>query len=241
MIRAPLALAAAVAALALSAPLCAAEWTRVAVKDQHEHYYDRTKIAIEGERITYWRRVVFRPAQPTRNGLAGTAMYRERIDCALHTHRTLGYLLYAPEGSVLENVYTPEAAADPIIPETVGDRFENAMCALLARERARNVARRPAAEKSATDPVAARDAGRTAQADAGVEDLETMNQAQLLVEIARLEERLTQLRARLSVMSAPGSAPAAVVREAPPLTLPEPIVLRDEAPRPVLPAGTPTP
>lgn len=233
----------ALAALACAAPLWAAQWTRVSVKDAHEHYYDRGKLTIESDLITYWRRVVFRPPQPAKGGLAATAMYRERIDCALHSHRTLGYLLYAQDGGVLENVYTPEAAPEPIIPETVGDRFESVMCALVARERARNLARRApetgSSEASArTTPE--RSAPESVQAqtkDAEGIDAERMNQAQLLTEIARLEARLDRLRAQLATMSAP--APA--VREAPPLGPPEPVVLQDEARGPVLPAGTPTP
>lgn len=240
----------ALAALALVAllpvPLHAAEWTRITVKDQHEHYYDRGKVTIDGESITYWRRVVFRPPQPTRNGAAGTAMYRERIDCDLHTHRTLGYLLYAPDGGVLENVYTPEAAPDPIIPETVGDRFEAAMCALVTRERSRNVGRRAPADQGkpeatpvpAAAPRAPADQAPSASppADPAAADA-SMNQAQLLTEIARLEARLEQLRARVVEIS----APTPVVREAPPLTLSDPLVVRDTPPAPVLPAGTPTP
>jgi len=251
-----------VAALAASTPLQAADWTRVAAKDQHEHYYDRGKLAIDGEQITYWRRVVFRPVQPTRNGIAASAMYRERIDCALHTHRTLGYLLYAQDGGVLDNVYTPEAPAEPIVPETVGDRFENAMCTLVARERSRNVAKREAQKQAAetaqssqddtlaapparaqqdaltapegTDPMAM-DPGRM---DPEKLDPEKMDQVQLLAEIARLEARLAQLRARVLQMN----APAASVQELPPTRLPDPVVLQQDEPRtPVLPAGTPTP
>ena len=63
------------------------------------------------------------------------ALYRERIDCRSHTHRTLGYLLYAQDGNVIENVYTPEAAAEPIIPGTVGDRFEELMCVFVEEDR----------------------------------------------------------------------------------------------------------
>ena len=230
----------ALAALAFSAPLQAADWTRVTAKDQHEHYYDRGKVDIEGEQITYWRRVVFRPAQPTRNGLAASAMYRERIDCGLHTHRTLGYLLYASDGSVLENVYTPEAPAGPIVPETVGDRFESAMCTLVARERSRNVARRDA-QKAAKSVPPVTDSPATAAAgpvggDAFL-DPGTLDQAQLLAEIARLEARLAQLRARVLQRNA---SPAAA-REMPPPGLPDPVVLRDEPGAAVLPAGTPTP
>jgi len=213
------------AALACAAPVGAAQWSRVSVKDAHEHYYDRAKVTIESELITYWRRVVFRPPQPAKGGLAATAMYRERIDCSLHSHRTLGYLLYTQDGSLLENVYAPEAAPEPIIPETVGDRFESVMCALVARERARNLARQ------APEPTPAQ------ERDAEPGDPQKMNQAQILTEIARLEARLDQLRTQLETMS----TPAPTMREGPPLSLPEPVVLQDEARGPVLPRGTPTP
>jgi hypothetical protein len=106
----------------------AADWVRVDAADQNTHYYDRSKLGVDGDEITYWRRVVFRTPQPVKGGAARMAMYRERIDCARHTYRTLGYLLYAQDGSVLDNVYTPDATAAPIIPETVGDRFETLMC-----------------------------------------------------------------------------------------------------------------
>src|SRR5581483_6373709 len=102
----------------------AADWVRVPTPDVHQHYYDRAKLVVEGDEITYWRRVVFKTPQPTKNGAARMAMYRERIDCARHTHRTLGYLLYGQDGSVMENVYTPDAAPEPIVPETLGDKFE---------------------------------------------------------------------------------------------------------------------
>jgi hypothetical protein len=120
------------ASVALCVPLAAlaAEWVKVPAPDLNQHWYDRSKLAVENENITYWRRVDFRVPQRSKAGMATSGMYRERIDCRAHTYRTLGYLLYAKNGSVIENVHAPDAEPEPIIPETVGDRFEHVMCAL---------------------------------------------------------------------------------------------------------------
>jgi hypothetical protein len=123
------------AAAALTLPLTAlaADWVKVPVPDVNQHWYDRSKVQVEGDGITYWRRVEFRVPQRAKAGVAGSAMYRERIDCHTHDHRTLGYLLYAQDGTVIENVHKPDAEAEPTVPETVGDQFEKVMCALAAQ------------------------------------------------------------------------------------------------------------
>jgi len=167
-------------ALCLCVPAQAADWVRVGTPDQHQHFYDRSKLAIEGEQITYWRRVMFRTPQPAKSGKARIAMYRERIDCEKHTYRTLGYLLYAQEGAILDNVYTPEAAPEPIIPETVGDRFETLMCLIVEQDQASRAA-----------VVAATPATPEA----------------IRAEIERLEVRLRELTGRLS-SDTPTPAPA---------------------------------
>lgn len=169
--RAGIAVACIAAALA-PAPSLAADWVRVSAPDQNQHAYDRTKLFIDGDAITYWRRVVFRTPQPAKGGTARMALYRERIDCRSHTHRTLGYLLYAQDGSIFENVYTPEAAVEPIIPATLGDRFEELMCVFVEEEHAA----REEAARQAADP---------AVADA------------LRAEVERLEARVRELEARL--------------------------------------------
>jgi uncharacterized protein YceH (UPF0502 family) len=111
------------------------------------------------------------------------ALYRERIDCRSHTHRTLGYLIYAQDGNVIENVYTPDAAAEPIIPVTVGERFEEVMCAFVEQDR-----------------EARADAAKTASDAAPTEALRA--------EIARLEARVRELEAQLRE-AAGGGQPAA--------------------------------
>lgn len=173
--------------LALCMPLGAhpADWVRVGAPDQHQHSYDRSKLVIEGDEITYWRRVLFRAPQPAKSGVARLAMYRERIDCRLHTHRTLGYLLYAQDGSIIDNVYTPQGPAEPIIPETVGDRFETLMCVFVEQAQASSADAelRPAAEAAAP------------------QDLRT--------EVEQLSTRLRALEERLQrIESASPSAPS---------------------------------
>ena len=122
--------AAVIGLLCAAAPLHGAEWVRVSTIDINQHWYDRSKIYVDGDAVTYWRRVVFRVPQRSKSGLAASAMYRERVDCLRHRYTTLGYLLYGSDQGVLDNVHTPDAAAEPIIPETVGDQFEKLMCSL---------------------------------------------------------------------------------------------------------------
>jgi hypothetical protein len=93
---------AAAAALTLPLTALAADWVKVPVPDVNQHGYDRSKVLVEGDGVTYWRRVEFRAPQRAKAGVAGSAMYRERIDCRTHSHRTLGYLLYAQDGTVIE-------------------------------------------------------------------------------------------------------------------------------------------
>jgi hypothetical protein len=175
-------LTAGVLALSLSAAVQAADWVRVGTPDQHQHFYDRSKLTIEKDEITYWRRVLFRTPQSARSGKARMAMYRERVDCARHSYRTLGYLLYAQDGAILENVYTPEAPSQPIIPETVGDRFETLMCLIVEQDQASR---------------------------AQAEDALPASPEALRTEVERLEARLRELKEQLST-AAPadaGSAP----------------------------------
>lgn len=159
-------------ALALPSATHAADWVRVEVDDQHQHFYDRSQLLIEENTIRYWRRVLFRTPQAARTGTARMGMYRESIDCARHTYRALGYLLYAQDGTVLENVYTPDAQPEPIVPKTVGDRFEALMCLLV-------------------------DQARLSEEKARAELPAEASTAEIRAQIERLEAQLEALRARL--------------------------------------------
>jgi hypothetical protein len=159
---------------------------KVPSKDLNQHSYDRSKLLVEGDSVVYWRRVVFRAPQRTNSGMAASAMYRERIDCHTHTHRTLGYMLYARDGGVIDNVRTPDAEAEPVIPETVGDQYEKLMCGLAAQV---------AAEQKAAEQTA-RSMPRSAE--------------EVRQEIEWLEARLRILREQLELQSKQTTTPSAV-------------------------------
>ena len=108
-------LTAVAALLCACSPTHAAEWVRMSTIDINQHWYDRSKIFVDGDLVSYWRRVTFRSPQRSKAGMASSAMYRERVDCRTHMHTTLGYLLYSKDQSVLDNVNTPEAAPEPIV------------------------------------------------------------------------------------------------------------------------------
>jgi len=110
---------AAAALLMLSgiATVHAAEWVRVSTIDVNQHWYDRGKIYVDGDLVTYWRRVTFRAPQRSKAGMVSSAMYRERVNCRTHQTTTLGYLLYTADQAVLENVHTADAAAEPVAAE----------------------------------------------------------------------------------------------------------------------------
>jgi hypothetical protein len=180
------------AAVALYLPLAAAaaEWVKVPAKDLNQHSYDRSKVLVEGDSVTYWRRVQFSAPQRTSSGMAASGMYRERIDCHAHTHRTLGYLLYARDGGVIDNVHTPDAEAEPVVPETVGDRYEKLMCGLAPQI---------AAEQKAAEQ-AARPVPRSAE--------------ELRQEIEWLEARLRILREQIDLQSKQTAPPPAATQPA---------------------------
>lgn len=167
--------------LALGMVVCtnafSADWAAVPTGDGNQHYYDRSKVFVSGDEVVYWRRVVFSTAHPVKGGFARSAMYRERIQCKQYRITTYGYLLYSSDGSVLENVYTPEAEASAIVPETVGERFQRIMCAMLAT---------PVATPAETPPP--QKATPPKKTD-GSDDLRQ--------EIDRLEQMLKRLRDRL--------------------------------------------
>ena len=131
-------LAGAMLTLWTSAACLAADWQRVPAAGDDQHFYDRSNVTIAGDEVTYWRKVMF--AQPVRvkGGLARSAFYRERVHCRDHTLRTLSWQLFADEGAVIESSTAPEAEAAPIVPETVGDRFQELVCGLAEARRKRD-------------------------------------------------------------------------------------------------------
>lgn len=129
----PLLLPAVLFALAL--PATAAEWVRVHTPiDGDQYYYDRSKLFISGDEITYWKKVTFRVPQPVKGLLATSGLYRERIHCTEHTLKLISYLLYATDGSMIEYIAAHESETAPIIPDTLGDVFERTACELVRQK-----------------------------------------------------------------------------------------------------------
>lgn len=189
-----------VCAFVASGLLHAADWVRVPSAGQDLHYYDRSKVTVRGDEITYWRKVVLATPTQVRAGVARSAIYQERIHCRQHTLRTLGWQLFAAEGAALESATTADAEAGPIVPETIGDRFQTVMCELV------DVRRRQAAEF-------AREEALLASKRKELEALRT--------EVERLEDSVARLRVREAAFGA--DKPAEAVPAAPaPAAAPEP-------------------
>ncbi|MBZ0091887.1 MAG: hypothetical protein K8F27_06660, partial [Sulfuricellaceae bacterium] len=138
----------------------AAAWIAVPMPPQADlYYYDRSKLFIEREEITYWKKALFRTPQPTKDGAAVSGLFRERIHCAEHTLRLISYLLTAADGRTLEYVENKEGGAAPIIPDSVGDAFEGVLCPLVKarqeKQRLADEAAKEEAERAAAHPALA--------------------------------------------------------------------------------------
>lgn len=135
-------------------PASAAEWVRLRTSgDGDMYFYDRSKLFMNGDEITYWKKVTFKAPQPIKGQLATSGLYRERIHCAEHTLKLISYVLYATDGSTIEYIANHEGDAAPIIPDTLGDVFEKTACDLV-REKREELRRKPAEEirKTETSP-----------------------------------------------------------------------------------------
>jgi hypothetical protein len=153
-------LAPGLALLLLAAPALAASWVRVSAPGPDSYAYDRSKLFVNGDEITYWKKVSFRVPQPVNNRTASIGLYRERINCAEHTLKLISYLFYASDGRVIEYVANKEGDPSPIIPDTLGDVFERRMCVIVAqrqeaerRKKAEEAERQKAEEKAQEVPA----------------------------------------------------------------------------------------
>jgi hypothetical protein len=122
--------------LLLSLPAQATEWqTLSASADGDHHSYDAANLHPDGEGVTYWRRVEFHaPRDGEGRPPAASAQYRERIDCESGELRTLGYLYYAADGSIVEDVYAPDATPVPIVPGSPAFELRELLCRTEAAE-----------------------------------------------------------------------------------------------------------
>ncbi len=139
----------------------AAEWVKIhTAADQNLYFYDRSKLFLNDDEITYWKKVVFKTPQPFKDKLIASGLYRERIHCAEHTLKLISYLLYTPAGELFEYAPTKEGDPAPIIPDSLGDVFEKALCPLVRqkqeddRQRSEAKVKAEAAEKVAAEEKA---------------------------------------------------------------------------------------
>lgn len=107
----------------------AAEWVKIhTAADQSLYFYDQSKLFLNDDEITYWKKVVFITPQPFKDRLIASGLYR---DCGEHTLKLISYLLYTPTGELFEYAPTKEGDLAPIIPDSLGDIFEKALCPLV--------------------------------------------------------------------------------------------------------------
>jgi len=137
------------AVLPFCTPASAADWAPLGKSGAVDQYfYDRGKLTIKEDQITYWKKVVFAAPQVINGKEVASGLLRERIDCAEHTAKLISYLYYATSGDTVEYIAKDESEAAPIIPDTVGDAFEQKLCPMVWRkqEEARIKAEQKAAE-----------------------------------------------------------------------------------------------
>lgn len=112
----------------------AAEWAAIpGASDGDQFFFDKSKLFISDNEITYWKKAVFIAPRLFKDKLTASALYRERINCAEHTLKLISYLLYAPSGEAAEYVATATGEATPIIPDSLGDIFEKNLCPLVVK------------------------------------------------------------------------------------------------------------
>jgi hypothetical protein len=117
----------------------AADWVALGKGSSADQYfYDRSKLTIKDDQVTYWKKVVFAAPQSINGKTIGSGLLRERIDCAEHTAKLISYLYYAPTGEMVEYLSKDESEAAPIIPDTVGDAFEQKLCPQVWRKQDEN-------------------------------------------------------------------------------------------------------
>lgn len=128
-------IASSLAALALCPPAVAADWVTLGKPGAVDQYfYDRSKLTIKDDQITFWKKVVFATPQAINGKDVASGLLRERIDCAEHTAKLISYLYYATSGETVEYIAKDESEAAPIIPDTVGDAFEQKLCPMVWRK-----------------------------------------------------------------------------------------------------------
>lgn len=141
-------------ALLLPSTASAAEWVALpGAGSADQYFYDRSKLTIKEDEITYWKKVVFKTPQDLHGKVVASGLLRERIHCAEHTAKLVSYLYYSPTGETIEYVAQDDSEPAPVIPDTVGDAFERTLCPMVWRKQ--EEARIKAEQKSAAAELAA--------------------------------------------------------------------------------------
>ncbi len=113
----------------------AADWTALPdAGSADQYFYDKSKLVIKDEEITYWKKVLFKTPQPLKGQEAVSGVLRERIHCGEHTAKLLSYLYYTAGGETIDYVAQDDSAPAPIIPDTVGDAFDRVLCPMVWRK-----------------------------------------------------------------------------------------------------------
>ena len=138
----------------LSLQAHAADWAPlVGAGSIDQYFYDRSKLVIKDEEITYWKKVQFQQPQSINGREVVSGLLRERIHCGEHTAKLVSYLYYSAAGDTVEYVPKDESEPMPIIPDTVGDAFERALCPKVWQKQ--EEARIKAEQKAAAAELAA--------------------------------------------------------------------------------------
>ncbi len=138
--------------LVLSGAAGAADWVIVhTAPEGDQYYYDASRLTIGGNEITYWKKVAFKSPYSYKGQQVASALHRERIHCAEHTVKSLTHIVHGVSGAVVEHAAADGEAAT-IIPETIGDVFEQTLCALVKLKRDEET--RKAMEKEKIEPPA---------------------------------------------------------------------------------------
>jgi hypothetical protein len=142
------------ALLILAFPARAADWVALPGAGSADQYsYDRSKLTIKDDEITYWKKVIFKIPQELQGKDVASGLLRERMNCAEHTAKLVSYLYYSPTGETVQYVAQDESETAPIIPDTVGDAFEKVLCPLVWHKQ--EEARIKAEQKAAAAELAA--------------------------------------------------------------------------------------
>jgi hypothetical protein len=93
-----------------------------------QHAYDRDRLRIDAQVVVFWRRILFLKPQPSPYGEVYKGVYQERIDCQNQTLQTLFIGLYQKDHRILLEKVTPDSLPGMILPESIGELFQSAMC-----------------------------------------------------------------------------------------------------------------